>query len=56
MFGLFKKKTKSDILQKKYNDLMNQSYELSKSNRIESDKKRAEAEEINKEIEVLDQN
>ncbi|SHJ39580.1 Lacal_2735 family protein [Aquimarina spongiae] len=53
MFGLFKKKSEIDVLQKKYEKLMSQWHELSSINRAESDKKYAEAEEILKKIEVL---
>ncbi|MBQ0734974.1 Lacal_2735 family protein [Aquimarina celericrescens] len=53
MFGLFKKKTEIEVLQKKYEKLMGQWHELSSINRTESDKKYAEAEEILKKIEAL---
>jgi hypothetical protein len=53
MFGLFKKKTELEILQKKYEMLMEESFILSKSNRSASDKKIAEAEEVVNEIEKL---
>jgi hypothetical protein len=53
MFGLFKKKTELEILQKKYERLMKESFILSKSNRSASDKKIAEAEEVVNEIEKL---
>ncbi len=53
MFGLFKKKSEIDVLQKKYEKLMSQWHELSSINRAESDKKYAEAEEILKKIDVL---
>ena len=55
MFGLFKKKSKKDILNKKYKQLMEESYRLSHSNRKASDQKMAEADEIRKEIEKLDE-
>jgi len=51
MFGLFKKKTQLELLQKKYENLMKESFTLSKSNRSASDKKVVEAEEIMKKIE-----
>jgi hypothetical protein len=56
MFGLFKKKEKSkvDILNEKYRKLLDESYRLSHTNRKESDLKRAEAEEVLKELEGLD--
>ena len=53
MFGLFKKKSEIDVLQKKYEKLMSQWHELSSINRTESDKKYAEAEEVLKKIEAL---
>ncbi len=53
MFGLFKKRSETEVLQKKYEKLMSQWHELSSVNRAESDKKYAEAEEILKKIEDL---
>ncbi len=53
MFGLFKKKDKTAILQKKYEKTMSQWHELSSINRAASDKKYAEAEAILREIELL---
>lgn len=53
MFGLFKKKSKIEILQEKYQKLTNEAFILSKTNRTESDKKYAEAEEVQNEIEAL---
>ena len=52
MFGLFKKDPVKK-LQKKYKELMEESYRLSTTDRKASDLKRAEAEEIIKEIEAL---
>ena len=49
MFGLFKKKTKVEKLQEKFS-------KLSTTNRSESDKKYAEADEIAKQIETLKSN
>lgn len=54
MIGLFKKKSKKDKLGKKYDQLMKESYELSKIDRKASDLKRAEAEDVLKEMEGLD--
>jgi len=51
--GLFGKKSEKEKLQKQYEKLMKQSFELSKSNRQASDQKAAEAEEIIKKIERL---
>ncbi len=53
MFGLFKKKSQVEVLQKKYEKLMSQWHELSSINRGESDKKYAEAEMILNQIESL---
>jgi hypothetical protein len=51
MFGSSNRKEK---LQEKYNKLMQESYELSTVNRKKSDLKRAEAEEIGKQLDELD--
>ncbi|MCH8535849.1 MAG: Lacal_2735 family protein [Flavobacteriaceae bacterium] len=56
MFGLFKKKSELDQLREKYKKLQKESFELSKTNRSESDKKLAEAEEVYKKIEALKSN
>jgi len=53
MFGLFKKKSPIDKLQAEYKNLMEQSFQLSTTDRSASDAKRAEAEEIAKKIEEL---
>lgn len=53
MFGLFKKKTEREKLQKVYKQLMDESYKLSHTDRAKSDQKRAEAEEIAKKIDNL---
>ena len=55
MFGLFKKKSKLEILQKQYKKLQQEAYELSTSSRIKSDQKYAEAQEVLAQIEVLEQ-
>jgi len=52
---MFKKKTETDILQKQYKDLLQKSFELSTINRAESDKVRAQAEEIALKIEAIKQ-
>jgi len=36
MFGLFKKKSKIDVLQKEYKKLMKEAFDLSKTNRSAS--------------------
>ena len=53
MFGLFKKKSEKERLQKKYEKLLEEAYELSKTNRKEGDKKTYEADLIAKKIEGL---
>jgi hypothetical protein len=53
MFGIFKKKTELEKLEKRYNLLMKEWHNLSKINRSKSDKKYAEANEILKQIEQL---
>lgn len=53
MFGLFKKKSKTEVLQKKYEKLLKQSHDLSTSSRVESDKKYVEAQAVLNEIESL---
>lgn len=55
MFGLFKKKSKIELLNEKYQKLQNEAYKLSTVNRTESDRKQAEAEEVLKEIKALEQ-
>jgi hypothetical protein len=50
MFGLFKRKTTSEKLHAKYKSLIKQAYNLSKTNRAQSDQKYYEAEQILKEI------
>ncbi len=53
MFGLFKKKTPLQVLEEKYKGLQKEAFDLSKSNRMQSDLKQAEAQEVLKEIEAL---
>lgn len=53
MFGLFRKKSEKEKLEKKYRQLMEESYKLSHANRKASDEKAAEANEILKQIESL---
>lgn len=50
MFGLFKKKSKKEKLEKKYTSLLKEAFHLSKINRSQSDEKYAEADEVLKEI------
>ncbi len=53
MFNLFRKKTKIDVLQKKYQKLLKEAHALSTVNRMQSDQKTAEAHKILQEIEAL---
>lgn len=53
MFGLFKKKSEREILSKKYSQLLEEAYHLSKTNRAASDAKTAEAAELLQKIEGL---
>ncbi|MCU0390991.1 MAG: Lacal_2735 family protein [Thermoflexibacter sp.] len=53
MFGLFKKESEIEKLNKKYAKLMQEAHTLWQTNRIAGDKKMAEAEEIGKRIEEL---
>tara|TARA_B100001939_G_scaffold345230_1_gene361315 strand:+ start:3564 stop:3731 length:168 start_codon:yes stop_codon:yes gene_type:complete len=54
MFGLFKKKTEREKLEAQYDVLIKKSYELSHSNRAESDRVQAEAQEILKKLDALE--
>ena len=54
MFGLFKKKSEKEKLEAQYDALIKKSYELSHSNRAESDKVQAQAQEVLKQIEALE--
>ncbi len=56
MFGLFKKKSEEEILHQKYKELMKDAFDLSTSNRKESDLKYAQADDIMKQIEKLQKN
>lgn len=53
MFNFFKKKTELEKLEDKYEKLLEEAYSLSTSNRTLSDAKTAEANEVLKQIEVL---
>ncbi|MFK8039419.1 MAG: Lacal_2735 family protein [Crocinitomicaceae bacterium] len=46
MFDFFKKKSQIEVLQEKYAKLLKEAHELSTSNRVDSDSKIAEAEEV----------
>ncbi|WP_178984125.1 Lacal_2735 family protein [Winogradskyella helgolandensis] len=53
MFGLFKKPSEVEKLQKQYSKLMDEWHKLSSTNRAESDKKYAEAQLISDKIDNL---
>jgi len=53
MFGLFKKKSEKEKLQVRYKKLLEESYNLSTTNRKLSDQKVFEAEQVMNEIEKL---
>lgn len=53
MFSFFKSKSKIEKLQEQYAKLLKEAHELSTIDRMKSDEKIAEAEEIGKEIELL---
>ena len=53
MFGLFKKTSEIDKLQKQYEKLMSDWHKLSTTNRAASDEKYAEAEKVLAKIEAL---
>jgi len=55
MFGLFKSKSKLEVLQKQYKKLMSEWHQISSVNRSKSDKKYAEAQKILDHIEILKQ-
>ncbi len=54
MLGIFKKKSKKELLEKKYQKLLEEAYKLSVINRKASDAKTAEADRVLKEIEKLE--
>ncbi|WP_010663767.1 Lacal_2735 family protein [Marinilabilia salmonicolor] len=53
MFNLFKRKSKIEVLNKKYQRLLNEAYKLSTINRKASDEKTAEANLVLRDIELL---
>ena len=53
MFGIFKKKSEADKLQDKYKKVMEEAYKLQSINRIDSDSKYKEADDILKKIDAL---
>lgn len=52
--GLFSRKSEKEKLQDKYRKLLEESHRLSTTNRAESDKKAAEADELARRIEQMD--
>lgn len=54
MFGLFKKKSPADKLRAEYRKLMEEAFNLSKTDRTASDRKTAEADKIMSQIEALE--
>lgn len=54
MFGIFKKTSEADKLRKKHARLMKEAYQLSHTNRKESDAKYAEADKVADEIDALE--
>lgn len=52
MFKLFKKKTKMEVLEKKYQQLLKDAHKLSTINRKASDQKLAEADRLLREMEI----
>jgi hypothetical protein len=53
MFGIFRKKSEKERLQKQYKRLMEEAFVLSKSNRSQGDAKYAEADALLKKIDAL---
>lgn len=53
MFNFFKKTSKKEKLELQHKQLLEEAFKLSKTNRVLSDKKLAEAEEILKQITSL---
>jgi len=56
MFSIFKKPSEESKLRKEYKKLMEASFQLAKTDRIASDLKRKEAEEIMDRLEALKSN
>lgn len=53
MFGLFKKSSEVDKLQKKYEKLMAEWHQLSTTNRAKSDEKYADAQKVLEQLEAF---
>jgi hypothetical protein len=56
MFGLFKKKSEKEKLNAKYMKLLEESKQMSTSNRTESDRIMAEAEKVLDQIKAIEAN
>lgn len=54
MFGIFKKKTQKEKLEDQYQKLLDEAHKLSHVDRTKSDAKQAEAHEVLKQIEALE--
>ena len=54
MFGLFKKKSELEKLEIRYQQLLHEAYKLSTVNRVESDRKTVEANELLEKIKQLE--
>lgn len=52
MFRLFKKKSKTEVMEKKYQQLLKEAHKLSTINRRASDQKMVEANNLLKELEI----
>lgn len=53
MFGIFKRQSEKERLQKQYKQLMKEAFVLSKTNRKEGDAKYAEADSLLRKIDAL---
>ncbi len=53
MFGLFKKETEKEKLQKQYKQLLKEAHALSQHNRKAADEKLAQAEELAKQLDNM---
>ncbi len=53
--GLFKTRSREDVLQKKYEKLMHDWHKLASVNRAKSDEKYAEAQQVLEQIDLLKQ-
>ena len=52
MFKLFRKKSRAELMEKKYQELLKDAYKLSTINRKASDRKMAEADQLLREMEI----